>query len=372
MNEITLHRIEIRQVAMAPRRPLEAAHGTIDHRPIIVARVWDEDGAHGWGECVAFPTAGYLSETVDTAWATLQAGVIPAVHNRTFDSPDALGEYLAGAMPQSPVAAAPIEMAAWDLLARRQQRSLANLLGGAHANIPAGKTIGFLDSPDRLIAEVNQASRAGFRRIKVKVEPNRALTVAMEAVKAANGTPVVADANASFSPSSAQRLRELDAAGLAWIEQPFGPASLQATADIRDSLGTPIALDESVNTMNAVRRIIDMEAASAISLKPGRLGGIRAALQAYRMAKEASLSVWIGGMLETGIGRAHNLALASLPGFDQVGDMGPSSEYWERDLIAEPFEMVAGHIAVPTAPGIGVAVDTDYLNAATIARVLVG
>ena len=135
----------------------------------------------------------------------------------------------------------------------------------------------------------------------------------MQAVKAANGLPVVADANASFSPGTIQRLRELDAAGLSWIEQPFSPASLRATADIRDSLGTRIALDESVSSMNAVQRIIEMDAAHAISLKPGRLGGIRAALQAYRMAKAAGLSVWIGGMLETGIGRAHNLALAALP-----------------------------------------------------------
>ena len=224
MNQITLQRIEIRQVAMTPRRPLTAAHGTIDQRPVIIVRVWDEDGAYGWGECVAFPTPGYLTETVDTAWATLQSGVIPAVHNRAFDSPDALGDYLAGAMPQSPVASAPIEMATWDLLARRQQRSLANLLGGVRENIPAGKTIGFLESPDRLIEEVDLARRAGFQRIKVKIEPERALTVAMEAVKAANGLPVVADANASFSMGSVQRLRELDATGLSWIEQPFSPA----------------------------------------------------------------------------------------------------------------------------------------------------
>jgi O-succinylbenzoate synthase len=372
MNQITLQRIEIRQVAMTPRRPMAAAHGTIAQRPVIIARVWDEDGVHGWGECVAFPTAGYLSETVDTAWAALRAGLIPAVHNRKFDSPDALGDYLAGAMPQSPVAAATIEMASWDLLARRQQRSLANLLGGVRENIAAGKTIGFLDSPERINEEVEIARRAGFQRIKVKIEPGRALAVAIEAVKAAQGVPVVADANASFSPGSIHRLRELDAVGLTWIEQPFSPAALRATADIRNSLGTPIALDESVSSINALQRILDTDAAHAISLKPGRLGGIRAALQAYRMAKAASLSVWIGGMLETGIGRAHNLALGALPGFDQVGDMGPSAEYWEHDLITEPFEMVAGHIAVPTAPGIGVTVDTEYLNAATVARVVVG
>jgi O-succinylbenzoate synthase len=371
-NQITLRRIEIRQVAMTPRRALAAAHGTVGERKIIVARVWDDNGVHGWGECVAFPNPGYLNETTDTAWSALQGGIIPAVHKRPFDSPDALAKYLAGAMPQSPVAAATIEMASWDLMARRQDRSLANVLGGVRSNIAAGRTIGFLESPGDLINEVDNARREGYQRIKVKIEPQRALTVAMQAVKAAGEVPVTADANASFSPQDLQKLRELDATDLSWIEQPFPPASLRATADLRDSLATPIALDESAGSINAIERIVAMEAARALSIKPGRLGGIAAALRAYRAAKAASMSLWIGGMLETGIGRAHNLALAALPGFDLPGDMGPSSDYWERDLITEPFEMVAGHIAVPAGPGIGVTVDTDYLNAATVARAIAG
>lgn len=372
MNDITLKRIELRQVAMSSRRPHVAVHGTIDERIVIIARVWDAATVYGWGECVAFPTAGYLAETVAGAWDALKTGIVPAVHNRRFDSPDVLADYLAGAMPQSPVAAATIEMAAWDLLARRQGRSLSNLIGGNRSNIPAGKTIGLLREPQNLRRLVEEARRAGYQRVKVKVEPKRALTSAVEAVQAAAGVPVVADANAAFTPTDLQRLRELDAAGLAWIEQPYAPASLRATAELSGLLSTPIALDESANTMNAVERIIALTAARALSIKPGRFGGLATTLRIYRKAKAAGLSLWIGGMLETGIGRAHNLALASLNGFDLPGDMGPSAEYWEQDVITEPFEMVAGHIAVPDGPGIGVEVDVDYLEAATVQRHVVG
>ena len=359
------------QLVLRPAAPLAAAHGTIGERPIILVRIWDGDGNHGWGECIAQPTPGYLSETVDSAWKSLQAGVIPAAMSREFENPDKLSEYLAVAMRQTPVAAATIESAAWDLLARRQGRSLSNLFGGTKQNIPAGKTIGFPPAGERLATSVDEARRAGYQRIKIKIEPSRALTLASEAVSAAQGTPVVADANGSFSPMEVQGLRELDAVDLAWIEQPYPAASLRASSELRDSLLTRVALDESVSSINAVDRIVDMNAAAGISIKAGRLGGLGPALTAYRKAKAVGMTVWIGGMLETGIGRAHNLALASLPGFDFPGDMGPSSAYWESDILTEPIEMIAGHIPVPDKPGIGVEVDMELLRAATVQRKVV-
>jgi len=372
MDDVTIKRAELLQVAMSPLEPMVAAHGVIAERPVILLRVWDADAAFGWAECVAFPKPGYVNETVDSAWTVLQAGIIPAVLNRPFETPDDLADYLAGAMPQAPIAAATMEMAFWDLVARRQGRSLANLLGGTRSNVAAGRTIGILKPTDSLTARVEEARRAGYQRIKIKIEPRKALGTAIEAVKAAEGVPVVADANASFGTDDVQKLRELDAAGLAWIEQPYSPTSLRASSELRGSLRTPVALDESANTLNAIQRIIDMDAARALSIKPGRLGGHSAARAAYRMGRAAGLGLWIGGMLETGIGRAHNLALASLAGFELPGDMGPSSAYWTRELLTDPIEMVAGHIAVPTGPGIGVAVDTEYLMAATLRRAVAG
>ena len=372
MNSIRIQRVEMYQVALRPAGPLVAAHGTISERPIIIVRVWDADANYGWGECVAQEKPGYLSETVESAWRALHAGVIPAAMSREFENPDKLSQYLAVAMRQTPVAAAPIEMAAWDMIARRQGRSLSNLFGGTRANIPAGRTLGLPPAGERLGPAVDQARRDGYQRIKIKIEPSRALSLASEATSAAQGVPVVADANGSFSPTDIQGLRELDAVNLAWIEQPYPAASLRATAELRDSLATQVALDESVSSMNALERIIHMNAAAGISIKPGRLGGYGVSLSAYRKAKAAGLGVWIGGMLETGIGRAHNLALASLPGFDFPGDMAPSSAYWERDLLTKPIEMVAGHIAVPEQPGIGVEIDMDHVRAATLQRKVVG
>lgn len=368
MNHIRIQRLEMVLVAMSSRRPLVAAHGIIDERPVILLRIWDEDGAHGWGECVAFPTPGYLDETVDSAWRTLQGSIMPAVHNRRFESPDDLADYLAGAALRAPIATATLEMAAWDVVARRQGRSLANLLGGTRSNVATGKTIGLGNPPGELAVRVDEARQAGYQRIKIKVEPKTALSAAVAATRAAGEVPVVADANASFSAEDISPLRALDAAGLAWIEQPFPPASLDGLARLQASLATPIALDESASSVEAIRRIIELHGALALSVKPGRLGGHSAALAAYKLARDSGLSLWIGGMLETGVGRAHNLALASLPGFDLPGDMGPSAEYWERDVITQPLEMVAGHIGVPTGPGIGVDVDTEYLMRATLRR----
>ncbi|NND02444.1 MAG: o-succinylbenzoate synthase [Acidimicrobiia bacterium] len=368
MNNIKLKRVEMYKVALQPVAPLAAAHGTIAERPIIIVRVWDADANYGWGECIAQAKSGYLAETVDSAWKALYAGVIPAALSREFENPDKLSEYLSIAMRQTPVAAAAVEMASWDMIARRQGRSLANLFGGTRSNVPAGRTLGIPPAGERLAGAVEQARRDGYQRIKIKIEPSRALSLTSEAVVAAEGVPVVADANGSFSPVEVQGLRELDAVDLAWIEQPYPAASLRASSQLRDSLSTQVALDESVSSMNAVDRIIAMHAAAGLSIKPGRLGGYGASLQVYRKAKAAGLSVWIGGMLETGIGRAHNLALASLPGFDFPGDMSPSKVYWERDLLVEPIEMVAGHIAVPDGPGIGVEVDKGHLAAATLER----
>lgn len=368
MNHIRIQRLEMVQVAMRLREPLVAAHGTIDERPVILMRIWDGDGTYGWGECVAFPTPGYLDETVDSAWRALQGSIMPAVHNRRFESPDHLADYLAGAAPRAPVAAAALEMASWDVVARRQGRSLSNLIGGSRSNIATGKTIGLGHHTAELAVRVDEARRAGYQRIKIKVEPKTALSAATEAIRAAGDVPVVADANASFSAEDIGPLRELDAAGLAWIEQPFPPASLSALAKLQTSLTTPVALDESASSVEAIGRIIEMHGALALSIKPGRIGGHSAARAVYKLARDSGLSLWIGGMLETGVGRAHNLALASLPGFDLPGDMGPSAEYWERDVITQPLEMVAGHIGVPIGPGIGVEVDSEYLMRATLRR----
>ena len=371
-DQITITRIELFQVAMVPAAVHAAAHGTIGQRNVILARVWDSDGASGWGECVAFPTAGYLGETVDTAWTALRNGVAPALMGRRFDGPVALAQYLKGAMPHNPVASATVEMATWDMVAKRQQCSLASLLGGIHDWVPAGATVAVLDKPEQMADRVAQAAAAGYKRIKVKIDPARALTVAREAVSAAGGVPIVADANGSFPPGEVQALRELDAAGLAWIEQPYGPASLRASSDLRAEIATPIALDESVTTVDATERIIEHEAAAAVVIKPGRVGGLAASMEIYRRTRAAGLRHWIGGMLETGVGRAHNLALASLAGSSLPGDMGPSSAYWERDLLTEPFEMVDGAVSIPEGPGIGVTVSDDYLRTATVARDVFG
>lgn len=371
---IALRRIVLREISPVLRAPFRAAHGSVARRRVLLVEVEDADGAVGWGECVAQEIPSYWPETVDSARRALEERVVPAVFGREFADPVDLAGELARAAAGHPMAAAAVEMAAWDLAARQEAMPLARLLGGIRERVEAGIALGIQESPTALAEQARRAVAEGYRRVKVKVAPGQDVehfAAAREAV--GTGFPLSLDANACYKPADLAVLQRLDALSPAMIEQPLAADDLAGHARLQAVLHSPICLDESITSVARAAEALDLGAARIICLKPGRLGGHAVARALHDLAVERGAPLWCGGMLETGIGRAHNVALASLPGFTLPGDLSPSRRYWEQDIVDPPWEMDGGCLTVPlTRPGIGVEVDRDLVESLTEWRVELG
>jgi O-succinylbenzoate synthase len=264
------------------------------------------------------------------------------------------------------MAAAAVEMAAWDLAARCEGVSLSAKLGGARTSLPVGVSVGLQRSDEALAEAVTGYVAQGYGRVKVKIEPGRDIDMLASLRERFPTLRLWADANGAYGALDVARLRELDALGLELLEQPFAPEDLVGHARLRREIATPICLDESITSEASARRAIEAGACDVLNLKPGRLGGHAVSIRIHDLARAAGVPVWCGGMLETGVGRAHNLALASLPGFTLPGDLSASSRYWARDIVVRPHELIGGRMAVPRAPGTGVDVDVDFVRSQTL------
>lgn len=351
---VTLH-----DVRLPLRRPFRTATGTLQHRRVVVVELTG-DRYTGWGECDAFETPHYTGETIDQAWDAL-VGLVPRLEGTSVDHPASLADLLVSLAPDRPMVRAAVEMAGWDLAAREAGLPLARLLGPARRRIPVGAVIG-LDEPELMAAAAVEAFDQGSRQVKLKIEPDRASAI-LRAVRSAVGSERLAvDANQSYP--SVEAVQDLDGFGLAYIEQPM--RGIESHTEVRRRLATPVALDESVGSIAEARRAVELGATDIVNVKPSRLGGHREAVALHRFAASAGLDLFVGGMLETGIGRAHAVSLASLPGFAIPTDLGPSRRYFDRDLIDPPWKLHDGQLVVPESPGIGVTVDEEQLRRHTI------
>lgn len=349
---------------MPLRAPLRSAHGTEAIRDVVLVRVVDDDGVTGWGECSALAAPTYTGEYADGAWDVLTRFVVPAV--------------LAGRAPQvreHPMALAAVAGAQADAAARRAGRSLAAVLGGVRSSVASCAVVGLApqgagagDGPvGDVVAAVAEALEAGHRQVKVKVRPGWSLEP-VRAVRA--GWPDLAlavDANGSFDPAAPGELDALDGLGLAYVEQPFAPDALVATAALARRWSTPVALDESITSPGWAEAAFALGAAGAVNLKPARVGGLAPAVAVASAAAARGIPVFVGGMLETGVGRAHALAVASLAACTWPSDLGPSTRYFAEDLAA-PFHLRDGALVVPEGPGVGVVPDADRLDQVAVAR----
>jgi O-succinylbenzoate synthase len=308
----------------------------------------------------------YSAECNATAWHVLEKYLIPAVLGRPLASAaDAAGAW--SQVRGHRMAKAALEMAAWDLDARLAGRPLCERLGAAPRPIEAGVSIGIQPSIDQLLARIQEELAAGYRRIKIKIKPgwDRA---PVEAIRDRLGDiPLMVDANAAYRLADAERLADLDAFGLMMIEQPLGYDDLVQHAELQRRLRTPICLDESIHGPETARAALDLGACRIVNIKPGRMGGFGPSVAVHDLARTRGVPLWHGGMLETGIGRAHNLHLSTLPGFVLPGDVAASRRYFVPDLIEPPIEVTAdGTVAVPAGPGIGVQPVPARLRAATL------
>lgn len=360
-----IERVELRLIELKLVKPFETSFGRETMKQTIIVSLYG-GGAVGWGECVASSGPWYSSETVGTAWHVLEEFLLPRVFHQEFVSPEALWERLRPIRGHH-MAKAALDGAFWDLQAKLEGRPLAELLGGVRERIESGISIGIQESTPRLLQEIEQRLAEGYRRIKLKIKPGWDINI-LEAVR--ERFPAImlqVDANAAYTIADLSLFKELDRFGLLMIEQPFADDDLVDHAALQCELETSLCLDESIPSLNAAKAALALGSCKIINIKPGRVSGLTQAVTIHDYCREQGVAVWCGGMLETGIGRAHNIALASLPNFSLPNDISASRRYWEHDIIEPEFELNRdGTISLPRGPGIGVKVLEDRLEEATI------
>ncbi len=362
---LRLEEVVLREVRMPLRAPFVASWGTLQARHFLLVEVRAE-GLAGWGEVAVLGPPFYTDETPATAWHVLASYLLPIALGRPWADPAELATAL-GRVYRHQHAKAGLEGAVWDLWAQRQGISLSAALGGKQPRVPVGVSLGMEGDVSALVETARRYLAQGYRRLKIKIrpgwdqEPLRALRAELGDV------PLMADANGAYRLDDAAHLRSLDELRLLMIEQPLPAGDLVGHARLQAQLATPICLDESIGSLDEARTALELGSGRVICVKPGRLGGLSVARQLHDLCQERGVPVWCGGMLESGIGRAHNLALASLPGFVLPGDLSGSDRYWERDLI-EPEVTVGpdGRVAVPSGPGLGVQVRREEVARHTL------
>ena len=347
------------------RLPLVHSFETSSHRKThldhILVELVDEQGNSGWGEIASPSDPYYAADTVDTSWLIATRYLLPAVVGAELEAPDRMPGLVAKVRGHR-FAVAGLDAAGWALWATRHAIPLASALGGTRRSVTAGVSLGIEPTVDELLAQVQRQVDAGYGRIKLKIapgwdhEPVRAVRATFPGVR------VQVDANGAYRDESAHlaALRRLDDAGLLMIEQPFPPRDLLASADLQARLTTPICLDESIETVEDLRTADALGAGRILNVKVSRMGGLSAAVRAHDTARELGWPAWCGGMHEFGVGRAANVALSSLPGFTLPSDVSASEKYYARD-VTEPITADHGVVEVSTRPGLGVAVDAEFL-----------
>lgn len=362
--------VEMRLLQMRLLRPFRTSFGVQQDRIPLLLRM-DLDGLSVWSECVAGEGPWYSSETIETAWEILRRYLIPAVRGRDLSSVEDL-ERLMMPIRGHRMAKAALEMGFSTALAEASDCSLAAWLGGARTTVETGVSIGIQANVDMLLALIDEHLRQGYQRIKVKIEPGWDVDV-VAAIRARHPEiTLTADANAAYDLDDAPRLRELDRYGLLMLEQPLAAGDLLDHAALQAQMTTPLCLDESIESARDARHAVQIRACQVINIKPGRVGGFAESRRIHDLAQGAGMPVWCGGMLETGIGRAANVALASLPNFILPGDLSASDRYWAEDIVDPPFRLLRGGlVAVPHRAGLGVDVKTDMIDRLTVRRELV-
>jgi O-succinylbenzoate synthase len=366
-----IERIVLREIRLPLKEPFRISSGVTAERRICLLELTEASGCTGWSECVAGELPNYSSETIDTAWHAIRAWVAPRVLGRAFDSPETVAGALAEDFRGHLMAKAAVEMGCWEVAARLAGVPLARLLGGTREKIATGISIGIQPDPPALVERVRTALAEGYRKVKMKIRPGADVAF-VRAVREAVGpkAPLMADANSAYALADAAHLAELDAFGLTMIEQPLGQDDLVQHAELQRRLATPICLDECITSVERAADMIALGSGRIVNIKPGRVGGFAASKAIHDVCARHGIPVWCGGMLESGVGRAHNVALASLPNFTLPGDLSPSARYWgEGGDVVEPEWTMDGEgmVRVPLErPGIGIAVDAERVAALTV------
>ena len=357
--------ITLREVQMQLNAPFETSFGVSHHRRIILVEAVC-DGASGWGEVTASETPGYNSETTDTAWHVISDFIAPALIGKSVANASECPAFLSSIRGHE-MAKSGVENAVWDAEARLKKVPLSKLLGGSLTEIASGVSLGIRENPASLVRRVEEELRSGYQRIKLKIKPGKDLEYVAAVRKQFPDILLSVDANSAYRLEDAAHLARLDAQRLLMIEQPLSWDDIYAHSKLQAQLKTAICLDECINNARHALTAIELKACRIINIKLGRVGGHTEAKRVEETCRTHGIPVWCGGMLETGIGRAHNIAMSTLKGFTLPGDVSASKRYWSEDIIEPEVEVTAkGTIHVPTVAGIGYAVRSDRIKKLTV------
>jgi o-succinylbenzoate synthase len=362
-----INRVELREIQMPLVHPFETSFGKTTLRRIVLVRV-DAEGLTGWGEVTAGEAPLYSHETFETAWHVLRDFLIPWVLGKEWASPSELAAQFRPIRGHN-MAKAALENALWVIEAQQKGISLAKSVGGTLEEIPCGVSIGIQRSVEELLEKIAREVSAGYQRIKVKVKPGWDINVLERIRTAFPRIALMADANSAYTLADLAHLKQFDRFYLMMIEQPLGWDDILDHARLQREISTPICLDESIHSADDARKAIEIGACKIINVKLGRVGGLTSAQQVHQVCLARNIPVWCGGMLESGIGRAHNVAMSSLPGFTLPGDVSASKRYWAQDIICPEVTVSArGTIPVPQTPGLGYEPNLDRIEQVTIRK----
>ena len=364
---LTIDAVHLREINMPLASPFETSFGVTTTRRILLVEV-EADGLVAWGECVAGEHPYYSEECIDTAWLVTENELAPRLVGQEIVGGGSCPE-LFRQVRGNRMAKAALESAVWDLEAQKKKVPLAELLGGTRETIPCGVSIGIQPSPAALMDKIELELAAGYQRIKLKCKPGWDVRIFEQVRKRWPNIRLSCDANSAYRIKDIEHIAEWDQFDLMMIEQPLWYDDFYFHSMLQKRLDTPICLDESIRNRRDALAAIDMESCRIINIKVGRVGGFSEAIAVHNACAERGIPVWCGGMLETGIGRAHNIALSSLPNFSLPGDVSASKRYWAEDIIEPEVEVSSeGEITVPTGIGSGYTVLRERIEALTVRR----
>jgi len=368
---IAITSISLREIRLPLREPFTISSGTMSTRRILLLEMTDDDGTVAWSECVADGSPNYSPETVDTCTLAIMQWAAPRVLGRAFVSPADIHTALQENFRGHNMAKAAVEMGGWAVAAMQAGTSLARYVGGTRSEIATGISLGIQPDPATLVDKARAAIGEGYRKVKIKIRPGSDIEF-VRAVRDALGpeASLMVDANNAYTLDDLEHLQQLDDLDLIMIEQPLAWDDVVRHADLQKRFRTPICLDESITGVDRVEDMIALGAGRIVNIKPGRVGGFTQSKAIHDLCERHDMPVWCGGMMESGIGRAYNVALASLPNFSLPGDLSPSRRYWERDIVTPEWTMDAdGMVSVPNGePGLGVSVDIDRVDDLTVSK----
>jgi len=365
---LIIQSIELREIRLPLLHFFETSFGRTTERRIILARVTDANGVEGWGECTAGEGPFYSDEWTDSAWSTLVEFLAPMVLRQNIESA-AHAFSLMKPVRGHRMAKATIETACWDLEAKSAGVPLWKHLGGTRTEVASGVSIGIQDTPEILLEKIRKEVDAGYQRIKIKIKPGWDLNIVERVRKEFPDIRLMGDANSAYKLSDIALFQQLDQFNLMMLEQPLAHNDIFDHATLQRQITTPVCLDESIRSAEDAAHAICLESCKIINVKLGRVGGHTEAKRIEKITRDNEIPIWCGGMLESGIGRAHNIAMSTLAGFTLPGDVSASARYWEEDVIEPPVKVSPrGTIKVPESPGIGFEINLPRIDALTVRK----